>query len=102
MLRRLQRTDDPESTTRLGSKWLFRSKPLSSYLLLRISRGRRVRFAGVASANRTAPRASSSNPLAKQQGSDSVDTHYRKLPLHGSQNPKHLVVAQRCPRQFLP
>ena len=69
MLRQLQRTADPESTTRLGSKWFFRSNPLSSYQLLPISRARRLRFAVVASANRTALRASLSNPLNSQRGS---------------------------------
>ena len=69
MLRPLQRTVGPESITRLGSKWFFRSNRLSIHQLLPISRARRLRFAIVASANRTAPRASSSNPLNKQQGS---------------------------------
>src|SRR5258708_39057458 len=68
MPRQFQRTADAESTTRLGSKWFFRSNRLSSYQLLPISRARRLRFAVVASANRTAPRASSLNPLNKQQG----------------------------------
>jgi hypothetical protein len=55
MLRQLQRTADPESTTRLGSKWFFRSNPLSSYQLLPINHAAGwVRRRGISQPNSTA------------------------------------------------